>query len=317
MNTDFTLFVSPQNKSPLKKTNDLLEDAQGNTFPIIDGIPRFVPQDNYSKSFGMQWNLFRQTQLDSYTNTTITKDRFFGMTRWKAEDLKGKKVLEVGSGAGRFTEVILQTGADLYSVEYSEAVTANFKNNGHYPNLTLCQASVYELPFLPETFDKIFCFGVLQHTPEVKKTVMSMIPYLKKGGEIAIDVYPYNWKTVFYTKYWVRPFTKRMNKDKLLKLVNFVIPKWFPISSALLHVPLIGKFLAQVIPICNYSRRFPQLSKKHLVEWAVLDTFDMLSPDFDSPQSIETTEAWLKEANLEILFCEKGDNGYVAVGRKQ
>jgi len=33
----------------------------------------------------------------------------------------------------------------------------------------LFQASIYELPFAPRQFDKVFCFGVLQHTPDFKK----------------------------------------------------------------------------------------------------------------------------------------------------
>ena len=42
---------------------------------------------------------------------------------WNETDLSGCNVLEVGSGAGRFTEVVLTyTKANLYSVDYSNAV---------------------------------------------------------------------------------------------------------------------------------------------------------------------------------------------------
>ena len=61
---------------------------------------------------------------------TLSKDRFFAETRWDQEDLAEKKVLEVGSGAGRFSKVILEhTKGILYSVDFSDSVTANFKNN--------------------------------------------------------------------------------------------------------------------------------------------------------------------------------------------
>ena len=36
-----------------------------NTFPVIRGIPRFVPNEDYAGSFGFQWNQFRSEQLDS------------------------------------------------------------------------------------------------------------------------------------------------------------------------------------------------------------------------------------------------------------
>ena len=68
---DHNLYLSEENS---------LKDSLNNVFPIINNIPRFVPSDNYSSSFGMQWNIFAKTQLDSFTNTTITEDRFFRVT---------------------------------------------------------------------------------------------------------------------------------------------------------------------------------------------------------------------------------------------
>ena len=37
-----------------------------NKYPISNFIPRFVPKSNYADNFGMQWNLFSKTQLDSF-----------------------------------------------------------------------------------------------------------------------------------------------------------------------------------------------------------------------------------------------------------
>ena len=51
-------------------------------FPVINGIPRFVPAENYADSFGFQWNIHDKTQLDSYTGFPISHDRVFGVTGW-------------------------------------------------------------------------------------------------------------------------------------------------------------------------------------------------------------------------------------------
>ena len=63
-------------KSPL--TRDILEfndseliDKSGNKFPIINGIPRFVDITNYAESFGFQWNIFSEVQLDKKNNYDI------------------------------------------------------------------------------------------------------------------------------------------------------------------------------------------------------------------------------------------------------
>src|SRR5262245_25568552 len=83
------------------------------SFPIRAGIPRFVPDSGYANSFGLQWNRHTHTQLDRYSGLPISRSRLFAVTEWR-ENLTGERILEAGSGAGRFTEVLLQTGATLY-----------------------------------------------------------------------------------------------------------------------------------------------------------------------------------------------------------
>ena len=69
-------------------------------------------------------------QIDN-EKISLSKERFFGETQWRPDELDGQDILEVGSGAGRFTRVIVDnTKATLSSVDYSEAVDANMENNG-------------------------------------------------------------------------------------------------------------------------------------------------------------------------------------------
>src|SRR5437762_8433499 len=93
-------------------------------YPIIRSIARFVPAENYADNFGFQWNRFRKTQLDSHTGLPISRDRLFFSTEWPAEELRGKRVMDAGCGAGRFAEVSLSTGARVVAVDYSSAVDA-------------------------------------------------------------------------------------------------------------------------------------------------------------------------------------------------
>ena len=60
-------FVDPKTKAPLKISKDQkhLINNDGKKYEIINNIPRFVKSDNYANSFGLQWNKFRKTQLDS------------------------------------------------------------------------------------------------------------------------------------------------------------------------------------------------------------------------------------------------------------
>jgi len=42
-----------------------------------------------------------------------------------------------------------------------------------------------------------------------------------------------------------------------------------------------------------------------LYEWAVLDTFDMLSPSYDNPQTPQILHSWLTKAGLEDIQVGK------------
>ena len=80
-----------------------LETIDGvHQYPIINHIPRFVTGENYASNFGVQWNKFAKTQLDSFSGLMITENRFFAATGWNKSSMKGKWILDLGCGAGRF-----------------------------------------------------------------------------------------------------------------------------------------------------------------------------------------------------------------------
>src|SRR5690606_18209209 len=90
----------PRCGGTLRSEGGLRCDACRTIYPIDRGIPRFVPEDNYAEGFGYQWNRHRLTQLDSHSGLPISRDRLFRASRWTPEELRGRRVLECGSGAG-------------------------------------------------------------------------------------------------------------------------------------------------------------------------------------------------------------------------
>jgi len=87
----------------------------GAKYPVESGIPRFVERENYALSFGYQWNRFKYAQLDSWNATKLSEKRWCSETGWTSEWLKGKWVIEIGCGAGRFLDVIFGTIATLWA----------------------------------------------------------------------------------------------------------------------------------------------------------------------------------------------------------
>jgi 2-polyprenyl-3-methyl-5-hydroxy-6-metoxy-1,4-benzoquinol methylase len=309
MNQTITL-VNPFTKFPLKKTAQGLLDNLATIFPYKNGAYRIVQDDNYTQNFGYQWNKFAATQIDKdqQKNTRLSYNRFFAVTGWDKENLQDKNILEVGSGAGRFSQIVLDhTRANLYSVDYSNAVEANYKNNGHHQSrLQLFQASVYDMPFAKAQFDKVFCFGVIQHTPDVQNTVQSLIEMAKPGAEVVVDFYCVNgWWTKVQAKYIFRPITKKWGNEKLLNKIEKNID-WMIAATTFFNKIGIGRFINRFIPICDIKGTLPVgLSKKELREWCVLDTFDMFSPEYDQPQKISTVKKWFQQNGMEQVWGGK------------
>jgi hypothetical protein len=53
------------------------------------------------------------------------------------------------------------------------------------------------------------------------------------------------------------------------------------------------------------------LTSEQIESWAILDTFDALSPKYDSPQTEETLAAWCDEAGLDNVQIKGGGNGLI------
>jgi SAM-dependent methyltransferase len=266
-------------------------------YPIRAGIPRFVPVDNYASTFGLQWNRFPRTQLDSQSGVPISRDRFFSTTGWTSAEMNGRRVLDVGCGSGRFAEVALGTGARLVAVDYSAAIDACAANLAG-PDRDFVQADIYRLPFKDGTFDYVYCIGVLQHTPDPDRSFRSLLPPLRSRGKIAVDIYPKTWLNILWLKYWLRPITKRVPPPRLFAIVERVVPILLPVSRFLGRVPVVGRKLRWLVPVANYEGILP-LNPEQIREWAILDTFDMLSPAHDHPRSARELRTWLETATLQ------------------
>jgi SAM-dependent methyltransferase len=270
-----------------------------------------VPASNYSDSFGFQWNRHRRTQLDSWIGKPISENRLFETTAWPRE-MPGVRILEAGSGAGRFTEILCRTGATIYSFDYSDAVEANAQNNGSCTNLRLFQADVLAIPLPEAWFDHVLALGVLQHTPDPKASFLNLARHVKPGGDIVVDVYRLSLASLMHWKYLLRPLTRLMAPDTLYGLVKTMVAMLLGPTRALRR--LAGRAGARLSPIVEYSHL--GLTPEQNLEWAILDTFDMYAPAHDQPQTAAEVRRWFEQAGLAEVEVFNGYNGIVGRGRR-
>ncbi len=293
---------------------ELICKSCASSHPITNGIPRFVDPDNYASSFGYQWNLFRQEQLDAYNGTTLSADRFWSETGWDKQGLGQKWTLDAGCGAGRFLDAASRSDGMIVGIDISSAIDAAKTNLDGRQNVHFVQASIYDLPFRDGAFDYVYCIGVIQHTPDPVASLRSIAKMVKPEGKVAVTIYERRkWYTMLFSKYWLRPITKRMKKETLLRAIQMVMPLAFPVTDLLFRLPVLGRAFMFAIPIANYVNE-PQLSKKQRYDWAILDTFDMLSPFYDQPMTEAEAMGPLRDAGMDVWRTT--ENGLNIVGRR-
>ncbi|HRI00238.1 MAG TPA: class I SAM-dependent methyltransferase [Saprospiraceae bacterium] len=301
-------FICPECKSDLN-SNEFEFKCKNceKQFPIINKIPRFVDQDNYTSNFGFQWNLFSKTQLDSYCSIELSKNRVEEVLGNSLEVLSCKTVLEAGSGAGRFTEIFLNSNCELYSFDYSNAVEANSMNNAD--QFTLFQGNIYKMPLSESQFDFVFCLGVIQHTPDPIQSLDELHKQVKIGGQLCIDVYEKRAYSFLTWKYLLRPLFKILPKKWTYQLSKFMVYCFLPFSTLMGFV--FGKIGHKLFPIANFFI-VPFKSYHDRLIWSILDTFDWYGPEYDLPQTQETIRTWFLEKNYKDIVVKRGSNGVIA-----
>jgi len=305
-------YSSPVSHKALSVSGDQLVNNDGEAFPIINGIPRFVPQENYASAFGLQWKTYAKTQLDSFSNTSITQDRLERCLGMPISGLKDKTVLEVGAGAGRFTELLVKGGGLIHSIDLSVAVDVNKENIGNAPNYQIAQASVYDIPYADNLFDYVVCLGVIQHTPDPEKTIKCLFEKVKPGGVLVID--HYIWRIGYYSTLTpiFRAILKEMKPEKSQRIVNNLVDFFFPIHWNLKDRGIINWLVHRVSPLIVYIREFPEQDRQFHYEWSKLDTYDQLTDYYKHLRSMDDIRKTLTSLHGKNIWMNKGGNGVEA-----
>ena len=188
-------------------------------------------------------------------------------------------------------------GANVVAMDYSAAVHAASSTLSRFPAADVVRGNLLEPPFKRGAFDFAYCIGVVQHTPDPARVVANVVEVVKLGGEFSFSIYARKAWSKLNSKYLIRPLTKRLPQDVLLRAIETVMPVAFPITDRLFRLPVIGRLAQFTVPVANYvdNRDF---STDQRYREAVLDTFDMLSPQFDSPMTWQEVDRVLKRVGV-------------------
>jgi 2-polyprenyl-3-methyl-5-hydroxy-6-metoxy-1,4-benzoquinol methylase/uncharacterized protein YbaR (Trm112 family) len=284
----------------------------GYLYPIVKGVPRlqvesFIEHDDFlrkhkkdydtlkkkivaeydyviklaikknkktKQSFGMEWNLFRHGKDTTWDWTKESrKERFLKEINTTAENLKGKRLFDVGCGNGVLTSGISEFGIETFGLDVSNSVENAYLYNTN-PNVHYIQGDLQLPPFASETFDIVYSTGVIHHTNNTELSFSCISGLTKKGG--LLYVWLYRPEKDF--KHNALNFT-RATTNKFPIMVQYWIFLIFLVPQGLLKMRMKGK-----------KRNW----REQLVSY-----FDVLSCEFRFEHTPKETEVWYLKRDFE------------------
>jgi SAM-dependent methyltransferase len=197
------------------------------------------------EDFGEQWTEYPDS-AGYFESAELFNDNFRPFLA--AGDVAGRRVAEIGAGAGRFVNVLAAAGAaHVVAVEPSSAFavlrekTSRFRDRITYLNVTGDQ-----LPASGD-LDYIFAIGVLHHIPDPDPVVAAAFRALRPGGTFAVWLYGREGNTLYLTgartMWWV---TRRLSHRALERFVRVLYAPFWCYMTVCRWIPL---------PLARYMRR--------------------------------------------------------------
>jgi ubiquinone/menaquinone biosynthesis C-methylase UbiE len=105
---------------------------------------------------------------------------------------RGKKVLEVGVGAGTDFLQWVRVGAQAHGIDLTQAAVEHVQQRLSHYNLAAQEvrvADAQDLDYSDNVFDLVYSWGVIHHAPDTKQCLQEIIRVTKPGGTIKLMLY--------------------------------------------------------------------------------------------------------------------------------
>lgn len=296
-------FIDPITNEPLEllvteRQGDIIISgslkSSSSEFPIIRGIPRFVDFElkNYTDSFSYEWKRWPKVQFESENlgkpMEGHTQNMWENITGISNNNLKGKTILDIGCGSGRFIDIARRKGATVIGLDYSASVEVVNRNFIGDDNVCICQADALNLPFKKNSLDGAYSIGVLQFTPDSAKGVSEAFKILNKDGWLAITVY-------LKGSQYDNPVTHAYRK--LFRFLSHPF-KYYPALMYSIFIVYFLRLFNWIKPLRKVLKIiFPNIYLKS-IKWSILDTFDMVTPTFQKGYIPYEIFQWFKSSGF-------------------
>ncbi len=317
----------------------VLRAADGRTYQVRDGIPRFTDMEDPGQAqtrdaFGFKWA--RRETYDSDASRQrvaawlVERYGYPSIDAWAAHFDGFQRVLDVGCGSGLSSGTWLAsprwTGRGMWvGVDVSTAVDVARARLGAIGNTHFVQADALDLPFADGMFDAVFSEGVLHHTPSTRAALLSAARVLATGGELAFYVYRKKGPAREFTDDYVRDALRGLSDEDAWEVMRGFTRLGQALASvrAAVEVP-------EDVPLLGISAGTHDIQR--LVYWNFVKVywndalsfeenvhvnFDWFRPVYAHRQTADEVRAWCAEASLEVTRFNEQESGYTVVSRKR
>lgn len=151
--------------------------------------------ESFAKEFDSKMNMY-----DTLKRVSVFFDECL-----RAEDLRGKKLLDAGCGTGWFSKKAVERGATVTSMDLGENLLAEVAKKCNSERVV---GSILEMPFEDNTFDYVISSEVIEHVPEPYKAIREIYRVLKPGGVMVLSTPNKFWKWTLWiaNTFKLRPY---------------------------------------------------------------------------------------------------------------
>ncbi|MGH2704397.1 MAG: class I SAM-dependent methyltransferase [Actinomycetota bacterium] len=293
-----TRLRCPNCRSEISDEDGGLRCREGHALPLVDGYidASGLPPDEASRRtlerFGYEWTTFDCIQPEDHEFWSNYFDDV------PPESLVGRIGVDVGCGKGRYAYFTAPLLRALVALDGSSAVTAAAKNLAEFENVVVVRADLRQAPLAGETFDFVYCLGVLHHLPDPREGFRSLVGLLARGGRLLIYVYsrpehPGMRRMGLAAAALLRRATTRLPPPAVRALSALIAPALY---VAFVIPGRVGERLGlpalEQLPLGTYRGR-PLRSL-----W--LDTFDRLAAPLERRFVWSEIEPWFADAGLVV-----------------
>ena len=141
---------------------------------------------------------YRQQSQMRYMLEPFIRD-FADFEQWRDQE-----VLEIGVGLGADHQSFAQGGAKLTGIDLTERAVLHTQRRFELLGLNsdLRVGDAENLPFSDATFDLVYSWGVLHHSPDTPKAIREVFRVLRPGGSARIMIY--NKYSIIGLMLWIR-----------------------------------------------------------------------------------------------------------------